>query len=82
MVAEYLKRFIKEKVSTIPVTFIWTTPRRTLTYQSRLKLENHFSKDRIIKCNYFSELSENNIPENEILFLNWESINKVDKNNF
>ena len=80
MVAEYLKRFIKEKVSTIPVTFIWTTPRRTLTYQSRLKLENHFSKDRIIKCNYFSELSENNIPENEILFLNWESINKVDKN--
>jgi type III restriction enzyme len=80
MVAEYLKRFVQEKISKKPSTFIWTTPRKTLTQQSRSKLEKHYSKDRILKCTYFSELNKNNISENEILFLNWESINKIDKN--
>ncbi len=80
MLADYINRIIKDKIFKKPVSFIWTTPRRTLTLQSRNKLNKYLSSYRRAKCSFFEELIENNIPENVILFLNWESINKIDKN--
>ncbi len=60
-------------------SFIWAAPRK-LHHQSREKLSKYYSKNQTLVCREFFELSENRIDENEILFLNWESINKLDGN--
>ena len=60
-------------------SFIWAAPRK-LHHQSREKLSKYYSKNQTLVCREFFELSENRIDVNEILFLNWESINKLDGN--
>ena len=80
MIAEYINRLINEKSNKNNVSFIWTTPRRTLTGQSKKKIDNYLKKLRSVKTYYFQDLIDKTIPENSILFLNWESINKINKN--
>ena len=80
MVAEFLNRIIQEKIFNKDVVFIWTTPRKTLTLQSKSKLEAYLKHKNNLKCILFEDLIENIIPKNNILFLNWESINKKNKN--
>lgn len=80
MIAEYINRLINEKLNKNNVSFIWTTPRRTLTDQSKKKIDNYLKKLRSVKTYYFQDLIDKTIPENSILFLNWESINKINKN--
>lgn len=60
-------------------SFIWAAPRK-LHHQSREKLSKYYSQSQTLVCREFFELTENRIDENEILFLNWESINKLDSN--
>jgi len=78
MMAEFLKRLIDDREIKQPFSFIWTAPRPVLTNQSKQKLENYFETNRAIKCSFFEDLDDRKIDENEILFFNWESINKVD----
>jgi len=77
MMAEFLKSFTNDKEIRQPYSFIWTAPRQ-LHIQSRDKLENYFETSRALKCSYFEDLDDRKINENEILFFNWESINKKD----
>jgi type III restriction enzyme len=60
-------------------SFIWAAPRK-LHHQSREKLSKYYSQNQSLVCREFFELSDNRIDESEILFLNWESINKLDSN--
>jgi type III restriction enzyme len=78
MMAEFLKQLVDDRDIKQPLSFIWTAPRQ-LHIQSREKLENYFETSRALKCSYFEDLDDRKISENEILFFNWESINK--KNN-
>ncbi len=78
MMAEFLKQLVNDKEIRQSLSFIWTAPRQ-LHIQSREKLENYFETSRVLKCSYFEDLDDRKISENEILFFNWESINK--KNN-
>ena len=80
MMAEYIERFVLDKISTDDFCFIWATPRKTLTLQSKNKLEKYFQYKKLLKCSEFHELQDNKISSNEVLFLNWESINKSNKN--
>ncbi|HEC66306.1 MAG TPA: hypothetical protein ENI23_13535, partial [bacterium] len=57
--------------------FIWTAPRQ-LHIQSREKLEKYLETNRALYCSYFEDLDDRKISENEILFFNWESINRTD----
>ncbi len=77
--AEYLKRLVDDIGIKTPLVFIWTAPRK-LHAQSKKKLEKYYEDSRIIECSDFWDLTDKQINENEILFLNWESINKKDKN--
>lgn len=77
MMAEFLKRLVDDREIKQPLSFIWTAPRQ-LHIQSREKLENYFEESRALKCSYFEDLDDRKIGENEILFFNWESINKAD----
>lgn len=77
MMAEFLKRLVDDREIRQSLGFIWTAPRQ-LHIQSREKLENYFETSRALKCSYFEDLDDRKISENEILFFNWESINKAD----
>lgn len=79
MVAEFMKQFVNDHEIYTPLSFIWTAPRKLHT-QSRQKLERYFETTRALECSDFEELTDKQIGENQILFLNWESINKQDKN--
>jgi type III restriction enzyme len=79
MVAEALKRIVEERDDRRKFSFIWVSVRK-LHDQSKDKLDRYYEKDRTLKCSYFWDLADKKIHENEILFINWESINKTDKN--
>lgn len=77
MMAEFLKLLVDDRDVRLPLSFIWTAPRQ-LHIQSRDKLEKYFEDSRALKCSFFEDLDDRRIGENEILFFNWESINKAD----
>jgi len=77
MMAEFLKQLVDDREVKQSLGFIWTAPRQ-LHIQSRDKLENYFETSRALKCSYFEDLDDKKISENEILFFNWESINRAD----
>jgi len=79
MTAEFLKQLIDDNEVKTPISFIWTAPRKLHT-QSKEKLEKYYEDTRALECSGFEDLTDKQIGENEILFLNWESINKKDKN--
>ena len=77
MVAEFLRKLVTENTTGLSLSFIWAAPRQ-LHGQSKEKLESYYSESKALRCSFFEDLSDKNIGENEILFLNWESINKKD----
>ncbi len=77
MMAEFLKQLVEDREIKQTLSFIWTAPRQ-LHLQSKDKLENYFKESRVLKCSFFEDLDDRKIGENEILFFNWESINKAD----
>jgi len=79
MTAEFLKQLIDDKEIKTTLSFIWTAPRKLHT-QSKEKLEKYYEDTRALECSDFEDLTDKQIGENEILFLNWESINKKYKN--
>ena len=79
MMAEFLKQLVDDREVKKSLGFIWVAPRQLHT-QSKNKLEIYLEKSRALECLFFNELNDSKIGENEILFFNWESINKKDKN--
>ena len=77
MVSETLKRLVKDNKT--KYSFVWVSV-RMLHEQSKEKLEKYYEDDRLIQCSYFEDLEDKKIDENEILFINWHSINKKDIN--
>ncbi|MBU4300516.1 DEAD/DEAH box helicase family protein [archaeon] len=77
MVAEFIKRLVDRRDDGKQIAFIWTAPRQLHT-QSKEKLDKYYSTTRAIECKFFEDLVGNKIEPDEILFLNWESINKTD----
>ena len=77
MMAEFLAQLNESGMSGKPLAFIWTAPRKLHT-QSKEKLEEYYRESRALKSVEFEELSDRKIREGEILFFNWESINRED----
>jgi len=77
MVSEVLKNIARAPKSNI--SFIWISV-RMLHEQSKEKLERYFEDLRLIRCSYFPDLTDRKIDQNEILFINWESINRKNVN--
>ena len=77
MLAEMLKRLVTNRTDSKKLAFIWISL-RSLHEQSKERLDVYFEDSRTIKCSYFEDLEEKRIGENEVLFINWESINKKD----
>lgn len=79
MVSEVLKELVKSAAENLKLSFVWISV-RMLHEQSKEKLEKYYEDDRLLKCSYFEDLEDRKIGENEILFINWHSINKRDIN--
>lgn len=79
MVSEMLKKLVSDRKSDKAFSFVWVSV-RMLHEQSKEKLEKYYEDDRLIQCSYFEDLEDRKIGENEILFINWHSINKKDIN--
>lgn len=77
MMAEFLKQLCSDREVKTPLSFIWTAPRQ-LHEQSKYKLEEYYDPTQALRCSYFEDLEDKKIDQNEILFFNWESINKED----
>lgn len=77
IMAQFLKQLVEDREIKGHLSFIWAAPRK-LHIQSREKLERYFEESRALKCSFFEDLDDRKIDENEILFFNWESINKAD----
>ncbi len=81
MVSALLKELISRRKDDRKFAFVWVSV-RMLHKQSKEKLESFYEDDRAIKCSYFDDLEDRRIGENEVLFINWHSINKKDINLF
>jgi type III restriction enzyme len=57
------------------VAFIWFAPNQ-LHLQSYLSLKDYFSELRTIKPIQFEDVTDNRLHPNEMLFVNWQSVNK------
>ncbi len=77
IMAEFLKEFVESRADDRKFSFVWTAPRK-LHDQSKEKLEQYYFDSKALRCSNFEDLTDKEIGENEILFLNWESINKAD----
>ena len=77
MMARFLQMIVKDADIKVPIAFIWAAPRK-LHEQSKNSIEEYFEDNRILECSYFEELQDRQIQKNEILFLNWHSINQKD----
>ena len=78
MTAEFLSRLIDARIDGKKFAFVWIAVNK-LHDQSRDSLKKYFDVHAIgLRCSYFQELENRQIKENEILFLNWASINKKD----
>jgi len=81
MVSELLKEIVRNRKDDKKFSFVWISV-RMLHEQSKDKLEKYYEDNRLLKCSYFEDLEDRKIGENEILFINWHSINKKDINIF
>lgn len=77
IIADFLLRLVNKRTDSKTFSFIWAAPRK-LHLQSKEKLEEFYKESRVLECSNLEELTDKKISENEILFLNWESINKKD----
>ena len=79
MVAMFLQKLVRVLSDSNKISIIWISVRQ-LHEQSKDKLERYYEGDQLLKCSHFDDLVDRKIGENEILFINWESLNKKEIN--
>ncbi|MGV1012551.1 MAG: DEAD/DEAH box helicase [Flavobacterium sp.] len=80
MMAAFLNRICEElperyELEKRKAAFIWIAPNK-LYIQSYNALKGYFAEMRSIKPIFFEDVTDNELQPNEVLFVNWESINK------
>ena len=80
MMAAFLNKLCEELPEKLELekrkaAFVWIAPNK-LYIQSYKSLKNYFSELRSIRPIFFEDVAGNGIEPNEVLFVNWESINK------
>jgi type III restriction enzyme len=76
MIADYLLRLSSEELSK-KYAFVWAST-NDLHTQSRIKLESYLA-DTKYSFSYLDEVANNEFDENEIAFVNWESLTRQSK---
>lgn len=74
MISQAITQMVKEN-SNVAFAFIWISVNK-LHEQSMNSLSRYFEDECLLECLSNTELNNNTIEQNEIMFVNWESINK------
>lgn len=85
VMANYMSKVCEEvkdklELKNRKIAFIWFAPNQ-LHIQSYNSIRNYFENLRAISPIQFEDITENKLHENEVLFVNWQSVNK-EKNIF
>lgn len=75
MLAEAMSRIVKDLTSEKELAFVWISV-NYLHEQSKKKLEKHFENERLLDCINIGDIQKNEIDQNQIVFVNWDSLNK------
>jgi type III restriction enzyme len=75
MLAEAMSLIVKELGGQKELAFVWISV-NALHEQSKEKLEEHFENERLLDCISINEIQNNEIEQNQIVFVNWDSLNK------
>lgn len=74
MVSQALTQMVKDNPK-IDFAFIWISV-NNLHEQSLNSLSRYFEDEQLLDCITNTDLNNNTIEQNQIMFINWESINK------
>lgn len=74
MVSQALTQIVKDNLN-MEFSFIWISV-NNLHEQSLNSLSRYFEDERLLDCITNTDLNDNAIEQNQIMFINWESINK------
>ena len=74
MVSQAMTQMVKENPE-IAFAFIWISV-NNLHEQSLNSLSRYFEDEHLLDCITNTDLNNNTIEQNQIMFINWESINK------
>ncbi len=75
MLASALPQMVKGLQNKKELAFVWISV-NYLHEQSKEKLEKYFENERLLECVNITEIQNNQIEENQILFVNWQSLNR------
>lgn len=75
MLAEAMSRMVKELTDEKELAFVWISV-NYLHEQSKKKLEKHFENERLLDCINIGDIQRNEIEQNQVVFVNWDSLNK------
>ena len=75
MLASALPQIVKKLQNKKELAFVWISV-NYLHEQSKEKLEKYFENERLLECANITEIQNNQIEENQILFVNWQSLNR------
>lgn len=74
MVSQTLTQMVKDNPD-MAFAFIWISV-NNLHEQSLNSLSRYFEDEQLLECITNNDLNDNTIEQNQIMFINWESINK------
>lgn len=74
MVSQTLTQIVKDNPD-MAFAFIWISV-NNLHEQSLNSLSKYFEDEQLLECITNNDLNDNTIEQNQIMFINWESINK------
>jgi len=77
MISQAIIKLIKKQAGK-SYAFIWLSV-NSLHEQSRESLTRYLEDERLLECNTLDDIQNNTIEENEIVFINWDSL--IKKNN-
>lgn len=77
MIAQALTKLAKEQ-SDKSYAFVWLSV-NSLHEQSKESLTRYFENERLLECSSLDDIHNNTIEQNEIVFINWDSL--IKKNN-
>lgn len=75
MISQSITKIVKQQGSKASYCFIWLSV-NSLHEQSRQSLSQYLEDEKLLECITIDDIQNNTIEENEIVFINWDSLIK------
>ena len=75
MISQAITKIVKQQGSKASYCFIWLSV-NSLHEQSRQCLSQYLEDEKLLECITINDIQNNTIEENEIVFINWDSLIK------